>query len=245
MIDFHCHLDLYQDPQGVARECADRGLYVLSVTTTPSAWQGTSAIAADAPHIRTSLGLHPQIAHERVGELGLFDGLLPKARYVGEIGLDGGPEYKAYWPLQLRVFRHILGACSAAGGRVMSMHSRRATSAVLDEIEAHPAAGRAVLHWFAGTQRDLKRAVDLGCWFSVGPLMLGSAKGKALAKAMPHDRVLTETDGPFARGPDGSPLMPWDAEKAVPLLSAVWEETIESVQAKLRNNLRSLVRDIT
>ena len=44
MIDFHCHLDLYPNPREVAKECAKRGLYVLSVTTTPSAWEGTSAV---------------------------------------------------------------------------------------------------------------------------------------------------------------------------------------------------------
>src|SRR5258708_3936522 len=37
MIDFHRHLDLYPDPQGVAREYVARELYILSVTTTPSA----------------------------------------------------------------------------------------------------------------------------------------------------------------------------------------------------------------
>nr|WP_249038340.1 hypothetical protein [Paracoccus pantotrophus] len=44
MIDFHAHLDLYPDPHTVARECVVRDLYVLSVTTTPSAWSGTAAL---------------------------------------------------------------------------------------------------------------------------------------------------------------------------------------------------------
>jgi TatD DNase family protein len=111
---------------------------VLSVTTTPPAWKGTSALAADAPRIRTALGLHPQLAHERYMELALFDNLLPETRYVGEIGLDGAPELRPYWQRQVTVFEHVLARCSAAGGRIMSIHSRRASGAVLDYLEKHP-----------------------------------------------------------------------------------------------------------
>src|ERR1035437_1612235 len=97
MIDFHCHLDLYPDPQRIADECNNRGLYVLSVTTTPSAWKGTSALAGSHPRIKTALGLHPQLAHQRKSELALFEQLLPRTPYVGEVGLDGSPECKPYW----------------------------------------------------------------------------------------------------------------------------------------------------
>ena len=54
------------------------------------------------------------------------------------------------------------------------------------------------------------RAVSLGCWFSIGPAMLRSNRGRELASAMPLDRVLTETDAPFTRDGD-DPLMPWQA----------------------------------
>src|SRR5579862_7818767 len=107
MIDFHCHLDLYPDPVAIRDECVRKGVFVLSVTTTPSAWQGTSALSASMPRIRTALGLHPQIAHERQSELSLFDALLADARYVGEIGLDGAPDFRPHWQIQIMVFDHI------------------------------------------------------------------------------------------------------------------------------------------
>ncbi|MBY0432060.1 MAG: TatD family hydrolase, partial [Rhodospirillales bacterium] len=71
-VDFHCHLDLYPDPAAAVRACQESGAYVLSVTTTPKAWRGTVALAKECSRIRTSLGLHPQIAHERIRELALF-----------------------------------------------------------------------------------------------------------------------------------------------------------------------------
>ena len=239
MIDFHCHLDLYPDPHAIARECVARGLYILSVTTTPSAWAGTAALAHQAPRIRTALGLHPQIAHERKGELPLFERLLPKVRYVGEIGLDGGLEYKRHWQDQVFVFTRILELCAGVGGRVLTIHSRRAAVSVLDALEAHPGAGTPILHWFSGTQRELARAVDLDCWFSVGPAMLTSEKGRALAAKMPRDRLLTETDGPFAQL-EGSTALPWDAERAIALLADMWTEPETAVRDRLATNLRRL-----
>lgn len=223
MIDFHCHLDLYPDPHAIARECLARGLYVLSVTTTPSAWEGTAALASGAARIRTGLGLHPQLAHQRKAELDLFEQLLPETRYVGEIGLDGGPELKAHWPDQLLVFTRILSACRNAGGRTLSIHSRRAATAVLDSLEQEPDAGTPILHWFSGTQRELLRAIDLGCWFSLGPSMLASEKGRTLASRMPRDRILTESDGPFAQL-DGRAAFPWDVNRAMPLIAKIWNQ---------------------
>lgn len=239
MIDFHAHLDLYPDPHATARECIVRDLYVLSVTTTPSAWSGTAALTKDAPRIRTALGLHPQIAHERKGELPLFELLLSQVRYVGEIGLDGGQEYRRYWQDQKHVFSCVLNLCARAGGRIMTIHSRRAATQVLDALTEEPGAGVAILHWFSGTQRELARAVDIGCWFSVGPAMLAGDKGRSLAAKMPRDRVLTETDGPFAQV-DGRAALPWDVERAVEALSQIWSDPVDTVQRQLVDNFRRL-----
>lgn len=242
MIDFHCHLDLYPDPQGVTRNCVARNIYILSVTTTPSAWKGTAALAGDAPRIRTALGLHPQIAHQRKGELQLFEQLLPEVRYVGEIGLDGSPECRQYWPDQDMIFTRILRLCELAGGRIMTLHSRRATTPVLDALEAHPGAGTPILHWFSGTRRELERAINLGCWFSIGPAMLTGQKGQALVAKMPWDRVLTESDGPFAQV-DGQVLFPWHVDQAIKILASLWDISEPEVQQQLMNNLRTLVSE--
>ena len=241
MIDFHCHLDLYPDPHGVAARCADHGLYVLSVTTTPSAWRGTAALADGAQRIRTALGMHPQLAHERAAEVPLFDELLAQTRYVGEIGLDGGPEFTAHWSTQLAVFTHVLDACARAGGRIMSIHSRRAATAVLDLLESHTGAGIPVLHWFSGNRRDLERAISVGCWFSVGPAMLRSGRGRELAALMPRDRILTESDGPFAQI-DGAALMPWQVRDALLVLADLWRTSAADVENAIQDNLKALLK---
>jgi TatD DNase family protein len=239
MIDFHCHLDLYPDPHEVAAECRRRGIYVLSVTTTPSAWNGTRALSTGNDRIRTAVGLHPQIAHERKGELGLFEKILPDTRYVGEIGLDGSPELRSHWDAQVEVFEHILAQCRRVGGRVMSIHSRRAAKAVLDRLEKSPASGTPILHWFSGSVAELERAASLGCWFSVGPAMLVSERGRALAEKMPRDRILTETDGPFGQIAKTA-LMPWQAGAAAVPLGRLWSVSTEEAERLIACNLRHL-----
>lgn len=243
MIDFHTHLDLFSDPHAVARECSTQSIYVLSVTTTPSAWKGTSALAVPGSRVHTALGLHPQIAHQRRSELSLFDTYLPDAPYVGEIGLDAAPEFKKHWADQVAVFDHILQACSRAGGRTMSIHSRRATSVVLDRLEAFPSAGVPILHWFSGSRRDLDRAISLKCWFSVGPAMLLAAKSRDLVSYMPRGWILTETDGPFAQI-DRRSVMPWDVHRAAAQLSVLWKISLSDVDQMLNNNLRRLISSL-
>lgn len=239
MIDFHVHLDLYPDPGEIIRRCIEAGVHVLSVTTTPSAYAGTLALAGNASRIRTALGLHPQIAGERYTELPLFESLLPDVRYVGEIGLDGGTEFASTWSRQAEVFDSVLSVCARNGGRVLSVHSRRAVGPVLDAIEKHPSAGTPVLHWFAGTRRDLARAVALGCWFSVGPAMIGGAKGRALVSNIPRERVLTESDGPFAKVA-GRAALPWDVKATFPVLADFWSTDEIGVDRQLNENLRAL-----
>lgn len=239
MIDFHCHLDLYPDPEREIRDVGVARVYVLSVTTTPRAWVRTAQLAKGYKRIRTALGLHPQLAHERHNELGLFEELLPRSRYVGEIGLDGGPGYGQHSAVQTKVFDAVLRLADNGGGRIMSIHSRRAVDEILDRLAANPNAGTPILHWFSGTAAQLRRATDIGCWFSVGPAMLRGEKGRSLAKAMPRDRILTETDGPFASSPNG-PLRPVDAWQAIKQLAAIWGMSLAEAQSLLLENLRSL-----
>lgn len=239
MIDFHCHIDLYPDPIKLISEIESLGAYVLSVTTTPSAFLGTQKMTRNSNRIQTALGLHPEVAHERHTELAIFDLLLGQAKYVGEIGLDGSPAYKEHAQVQERVFSHILKECARNGGRVMSIHSRAAAGRVINCLEAVPDCGIPVFHWFTGNFSELDRAIEMGAWFSVGPAMLRSSKGAALAARMPPDRILTETDGPFARI-EGRSATPVDVAKAERALEAVWACGNGEVQARLLTNFRAL-----
>lgn len=185
MIDFHCHIDLYPDPSAILEGIDAHGTYVLAVTTTPKAWRGNKKLVGARKRVRVALGLHPELVAQRHGEVALLCGLLPEARYVGEIGLDGSPAHRDSMDQQRAVFDRILQACAGHGGRIMTIHSRGAATSVLDALEKHRDAGVPILHWFSGTSRELERAIAMGCWFSIGPAMLRSRRGGTLHPICP------------------------------------------------------------
>lgn len=242
LVDFHCHLDLYPDHAAAVERCERDGVFTLAVTTTPKAWPRNHELASATRHVRAALGLHPQLVADRAHEIGLWEELLPRTRYVGEVGLDAGPRFYKSFDVQKEVFARVLSLCAAAGNKIVSTHSVRATKAVLDMIEQYmpPARGRVVLHWFTGTTAEARRAVDLGCYFSVNAEMLVNEKRAVMTKALPLDRILTETDGPFTRI-DARPTRPSDVWIAVEGLAQLHGMSQPDMSAKITRNLRNLL----
>jgi TatD DNase family protein len=224
----------------VLDEAERRGTWILAVTTTPKAWRGNRKLLDGRKRIRLAVGLHPELVAERHSEVALLCALIDETRYVGEVGLDGSPAHRKSLPQQQRVFTRVLAHCENKGGRIVTIHSRGAAEEVLDSLEKHPRVGTPILHWFSGTTKQLARAVELGCWFSVGPAMTRSSKGRNLAGMMPLDRLLIETDAPFGTK-NGRPLMPWEAVDCLPDLSAAFKIPEATLTQQIRANFRSLV----
>ncbi|MGY2990334.1 MULTISPECIES: Qat anti-phage system TatD family nuclease QatD [unclassified Bradyrhizobium] len=243
-VDFHCHLDLYKDHVALIAECDHERVATLAVTTTPKAWLRNRELAARSDHVRVALGLHPQLFDERESELPLLEHYLRDARYVGEIGLDAGPRFYRSFPAQERVFVRILRACADQGGKVLTVHSVRAVGKVLGHVERElpPDRSRVVLHWFTGTAAEARRAVALGCYFSVSGEMLRSPKHRQLVAGLPADRLITETDGPFVEV-EGRPMRPRDVAQTVAELALLRGVSIEAMKSAILNNLRKLLNE--
>lgn len=245
LVDFHCHLDLYPDLAAAIRRSEVQEVFTLAVTTTPRAWAHNEALASPTRYVRAALGLHPQLIAQHAHELTLFEALLPRTRYVGEIGLDAGPRYYRSLEQQKAVFERIIRLCAAARDKVISVHSIRATKAVLDTIEQHlpPTHGRVVLHWFTGSSAEARRAIDLGCYFSINSEMLANPKRKALVATLPLGRLLTETDGPFTHM-RGRPSEPGDVKIAITQLAQLYGCSGESMRARVALNLLELLAEL-
>lgn len=241
-IDFHCHLDLYDNPQAVVAACG-KSNYILSVTTTPKAWFGTKKLAENHKRIQTALGLHPQIAHERYEELDLFDLLINETKYIGEVGLDGSTSLKPHQNIQSKVFKHILQKANNSSTKILTIHSLNAVEATLEALDNYFYNGIPVLHWYTGKEKDLKRAIDRGCWFSINQRMLSSDRGRLLISQIPRDRILTETDGPFVMN-GSKPLQPASVVPVINKLSDIWGEPQDVVTAQIFENLKSLLKTI-
>jgi TatD DNase family protein len=244
LVDFHCHLDLYPDHAAAVERCERDGVFTLAVTTTPRAWPRNHELASATRHVRAALGLHPQLVADRAGEIGLWEELLPRTRYVGEVGLDASPRFYKSFETQKGIFARVLSLCAVVGNKIVTTHSVRATKVVLDMIEQHmpPSRGRAVLHWFTGTAAEAKRAVDLGCYFSVNAEMLVNEKRAAITKALPLDRILTETDGPFTQT-NARPTKPGDVWIAVEGLAQLHGMSQPDMSAMIIRNLKTLLAE--
>lgn len=241
-VDFHCHLDLYPDFPANIQECERAGIATLAVTTTPKAYLRNEELCRSTAHVRAALGLHPQLVAQRADELGLFEKLLPRTRYVGEVGLDAGRQHYGSFTQQAEVFTVILQLCAQAGGKILSVHSIRSAGQVLNLVEKHLPSerGRVVLHWFSGNASELRRAIELGCYFSVNTAMLSTPSGQSTISAIPLDRLLTETDGPFVQI-GGRAARPVDIISWTATLAEKLRHEPEELRTRLVSNLRHLL----
>lgn len=123
-------------------------------------------------------------------------------RLLGEVGLDFGKRHRETRDAQLSMFRAIARWAAAHEGTLLSIHSVHAAADVLDVLDAEGAleACTCLFHWYSGPSDLLKRAVLAGCYFSIGPRMLASGKGREYVKAIPVSQMLLETDDPPEQG---------------------------------------------
>lgn len=240
MMDLHCHVDLYPNHETILNDIENSGYYVLSVTTVPSAFKGTAALTGKLNNCRTALGLHPQLAHQRHNELPLFDMLCGDTRYIGEIGLDGSKGYVQHMEVQQVVFEHILNKCCEFDDKILTIHSLNAVDDTLELLSAYPKAGTPILHWFLATKKQVDRAIELGCYFSIGPAMLISTRAKKVISWLPQSRVLLETDGPFGKV-EGRTAFPSDVAIVIQFLAESWSMPVSEVESDLKSTLKKLV----
>lgn len=241
-VDFHCHLDLYPDHAAAITAAEASCIYTLAVTTTPKAWPRNRDLTQDTRFVHAALGLHPQLVADRAHELPEWERYLPEARFVGEVGLDAGPRFFTSFDNQKRVLRTILERCAEAGDKVLTVHSVRCATAVLDMIEEYLPQGRGkvVLHWFTGSRSEARRATSLGCYFSVNAEMARNERGRTLIADLPLERVLTETDGPFTQV-QGRPARPADVHVAVEAIATLRKTVPAAIGDAVHANLKALL----
>ena len=138
------------------------------------------------------------------------------------------------------LYSNILNQCQSYKDKVLTIHSLNAVEETLDCLTQFPNAGKPILHWFLGTKKQLTRALELGCYFSIGPAMIHSSRAKKIISWIPKDKVLLETDGPFAKVA-GKIQFPSDVVSVIEYLSVDWEISRESVISQLKLNLKAVL----
>ena len=255
LIDSHAHIDFPQfadDREAMLERARDAGVgTLLAIGTGPGPEKLDAAIPFAEQHhwIYTSVGIHPHEAKEvtpqHLDELALL-AQHPKVIAWGEIGLDYFYDHSPR-DVQATVFRSQMELAHAAKLPII-IHCRDAWDDCLALIEQHwrPTGLAGILHCFTGTFGHAKRGLDMGFLISfAGNATYPKTQNiRDVAKEIPLDRILIETDSPFLapqpyRGKRNEPAYVAEVAKT---LATVRNLAPEEIAAATAANFRRLFR---
>ncbi len=202
LVDSHCHLDFAEGaerPEIIARARRAGVRTLLTIGTKLDEFPAVRAIAEGDADIWCSVGVHPHEAavEPRATVAALIEATRhPKVVGIGETGLDFYYEHSPR-DVQVEIFRVHIAAAREAGVPLI-VHTRDAdpeTIAILEET--HATSG--VIHCFSTGRELAERALALGFYISLsGIVTFKTAQGlREIARDLPLDRILVETDAPY------------------------------------------------
>jgi TatD DNase family protein len=207
LVDSHCHLDMLTPVKegagldAVLEEAAAAGVrHFLCVGVHPDDQPAMLAVVGDRPQVSVSAGLHPcGVTAEEPDEAALAQlAAHPKAVAVGETGLDYYHRDVAVDVQQARFRRHIRVA--KRSGLPLIVHTRDARADTLRILREEGAADvGGVFHCFTEDEATARAALDLGFHISFSGIVTFRAADplREVARLVPVDRLLVETDAPY------------------------------------------------
>ena len=206
LIDSHCHLNydgLAERQEEVLAAARARGIEgFLNISTRQSEWDEVVGAATRHPDVWASIGVHPHEAdaHPDLGAAALVEAARhPRVIAIGECGLDYYYDKSDRAAQRERFAAHI--EASRATGLPLVIHTRDAeddTAAMLTKAVGKGGV-TGVLHCFTGSAGLARIGLDLGFFISIsGIVTFKNARDlQEVAKSLPQDRLLVETDSPF------------------------------------------------
>jgi TatD DNase family protein len=243
MIDMHTHLDLYQNAIHVAQETNKNNNFTLCVTTSPRAWIIAKKYFSLYKNVKVGLGFHPELVEKKKDELSLFLDNICNTKYIGEIGIDNTERNKETFNIQKDIFERIIKKCEIDGEKIISIHSRSAEEPVTDILSQYRNIGSVIMHWYSGNISTLDKLLNLGCYFSINPLMCNTKRGLSIISKIPMNRLLIETDGPFTEF-NGKIRNPWENQDLIRCLSDIWIKNKEEVETTIFDNCNRMIKII-
>ncbi|WP_397581317.1 TatD family hydrolase [Sphingorhabdus sp.] len=239
-VDSHCHLNykgLVENQADILARARDNGVSaMLNISTREREWDDVIGLAEQEKDVWASVGIHPHEADQHVGmdcaKL-VAKSAHPRVIAIGETGLDYYYD-KSDRAQQCSGFREHIKACRETGLPII-IHTRDAeadTATILTE-EMRVGAFTGVIHCFTASAEFARIALDLGLYISLsGIVTFKNAQDlQDVAKWLPADRLLVETDAPFLapiphRGKTGEPAFVADTARFVAQLRDVPPETL-------------------
>lgn len=242
LIDAHCHIDLYPEPEKQLAYSQRQGHTIIAVTNLPSHWKLGEPYFRGPKRIRQAVGLHPLLAQEHtIQERNLFQSIAQRCSYVGEVGLDYSPEGRESFQRQLESFEFVLQTIENQP-KFLSIHSRSADGETL-RLLTQFRRRQAVFHWYTGSLSMAEKILEQNHFFSINPAMIRGRKGQELLKILPRTSVLTETDGPHINHA-GMTIKPGEVNSVYEYLSDLWDLSESEVFSQIQQNLTTILSSL-
>jgi TatD DNase family protein len=242
-VDTHCHLDVLADPDEAVAAAAAAGVTrLICMGLDAGSTRGVVELAHRHAGVFAGAGHHPTsdeppdlaALRELAGDL--------KVVAVGEVGLDFGHPERAPEAEQVQRL-HALCELAIELDLPLSIHNRDAESELLEVLRAHPGI-RGVMHYWALDWDWARRFLELGLYLSFSGLATRASREavRAVAKAMPADRLLLETDSPFGmpRGRPNGPNQPAWLVDVAEIVAGVRGMRLEELAELEERNARAL-----
>lgn len=254
LIDSHCHLDRidlkpYENDFACFMEAAQKNdiSYLLTIAIDMESYDAMVSLVEDYPQISATVGVHP---NEHEGREPSIDELIAKGKAgkvigIGETGLDYfRSEGDLTWQKQ-RFKNHIAAARQL--NKPLIIHTRDAkadTLKILEEENAGEVGG--IIHCFTEDWDFAKKALDLNFYISFsGIVTFNNAKEiQNVARKVPADRYLIETDSPYlAPVPHrGKPNYPIYVKHVAEYLATLRGTSLTAIAEQSTKNFESLFR---
>ncbi|MGC9602268.1 MAG: TatD family hydrolase [Minisyncoccia bacterium] len=261
--DAHCHVQLPQfdtDRENVLARMEDDHVGAVIIGTDFATSRGALLLAEQYGFLWAAVGLHPNDNIEEELDIVSYKKLAADRKVVaiGECGLDYShsgitekrhdaqkKRFAAQITLALEVHKPLMIHCRNSEQRIANEKSAHDDIfAMLREYTSiHPEL-KVIIHFFTGTVELAKQYLELGCYLSFpGPITYTDMYDESI-KATPLDKILSETDSPFAapvpyRGKRNEPAY---VEEVVKKLAAIKEVSVDNMAAHIGENFKKVFK---
>lgn len=252
LVDSHCHIDLIDyeklggNPQQAVADAAENGVgHMLCVSVNLEQYPSMRDTVAGMDNVFVSVGVHP---NEHEGKDPSIDELVELAAddrvvAIGETGLDYfRSEGDLEWQRD-RFRRHI--AAAKQSKKPLIIHSREAKSDTLKVLrEEHAEEIGGVMHCFAEDWEMAEQSIELGFYISFSGIVTFKSATvlQDVARRVPLDRMLVETDSPWLapvpyRGKTNQPAY---VKHVAEFIAELRDESIETITQATTENFFNL-----
>lgn len=241
LFDVHAHLDSKEfdsDRDAVVERAKAAGVNVITSALGPEGIDKTLSMIKRYDNVFASFGLQPTVLSRETIDETIW--LVKKNREsiiaLGEVGLD------YYWVKEtdsrrkqqenLLVFLDVAEELRLP----VVLHSRDSEKDILKILEIW--GGGALLHCFSGTVEDAEKAISLGCIISIPTSIVYSKSKQHLAKALPLESIVLETDAPYLSPKQKTRNEPANVIFSRDLIADIKKVDKEVVEAVTSNTVR-------